>query len=85
MIRLTREPRGGPVPPGYVCLFYLAIAICQEKAASRALNSKQVLEFPRDYLRACSQIGRYTSLSNGGQPVANWPCSLCLARIKAVQ
>ncbi len=34
---------------------------------------------------ASFQIGPYTSLSNGGQPVAYCPCSLCLERIRAVQ
>src|SRR5262249_36300389 len=39
----------------------------------------------RHFFLAASQIGPYTSLSNGGQPVANWPSSLCLDRMRAVQ
>ena len=35
--------------------------------------------------RAAFMIWPYPSLSNGGQPVANWPSSLCFARISAVQ
>ena len=37
------------------------------------------------FFNASCQIGPYASLSNGGQPVANWPSSLCFARISAVQ
>src|SRR5215813_8566383 len=34
---------------------------------------------------ASSQIGPYTSLSKGGHPVGNWPKSLFLVRMSAVQ